>query len=24
MLNGMGIDVERHGDSSGIVKELQA
>jgi hypothetical protein len=23
MLNGMGIDVERHGDSSGIVKELQ-
>lgn len=24
MLNGMGIDIERHGDSSGIVKELQA
>ena len=24
MLRGMGIDVERHGDSSGIVKELQA
>ena len=24
MLHGMGIDVERHGDSSGIVKELQA
>ncbi len=24
MLQGMGIDVERHGDSSGIVKELQA
>ena len=24
MLNGMGIDVERHGDSSGVVKELQA
>jgi hypothetical protein len=23
MLNGMGIDVERHGDSSGVVKELQ-
>ena len=24
MLKGMGIDVERHGDSSGIIKELQA
>jgi hypothetical protein len=24
MLQGMGIDAERHGDSSGIVKELQA
>jgi hypothetical protein len=24
MLHGMGIEVERHGDSSGIVKELQA
>jgi len=24
MLRGMGIDVERHGDSSGVVKELQA
>ena len=24
MLNGMGIDVERHGDSSGVVKELRA
>jgi hypothetical protein len=24
MLNGMGIEVERHGDSSGVVKELQA
>ncbi len=24
ILNGMGIDVERHGDSSGIVKALQA
>ena len=24
MLNGMGIDVERHGDSTGVVKELQA
>ena len=24
MLQGMGIDVERHGDSSGVVKELQA
>jgi hypothetical protein len=24
MLNGMGIEAERHGDSSGIVKELQA
>jgi hypothetical protein len=24
MLNGMGIDVERHGNSSGIVKALQA
>ena len=24
LLHGMGIDVERHGDSSGIVKELQA
>lgn len=24
MLHGMGIDVERHGDSSGIVKQLQA
>lgn len=23
MLQGMGIDVERHGDSSGVVKELQ-
>ena len=24
MLQGMGIDAERHGDSSGIIKELQA
>ena len=24
MLQGMGIDAERHGDSSGVVKELQA
>jgi hypothetical protein len=24
MLQGMGVDIERHGDSSGIVKELQA
>ena len=24
MLRGMGIDAERHGDSSGVVKELQA
>ena len=24
MLNGMGINVERHGDSTGVVKELQA
>jgi hypothetical protein len=24
MLHGMGIEAERHGDSSGIVKELQA
>lgn len=24
MLQGMGIDIERHGDSSGIVKQLQA
>jgi hypothetical protein len=24
MLNGMGIDVERHGDSTGLVKELRA
>ena len=24
LLHGMGIDLERHGDSSGIVKELQA
>ncbi|MDB4265397.1 DUF1552 domain-containing protein [bacterium] len=24
MLNGMGLDLERHGDSSGIVKALQA
>lgn len=24
MLNGMGIHVERHGDSTGVVKELQA
>jgi hypothetical protein len=23
MLHGMGIEVERHGDSSGVVKELQ-
>ena len=24
MLNGMGVEVERHGDSTGVVKELQA
>ena len=24
MLKGMGIDIARHGDSSGIIKELQA
>ena len=24
MLRGMGLDVERHGDSSGVVKELRA
>ena len=24
MLQGMGINVERHGDSTGVVKELQA
>jgi hypothetical protein len=24
MLNGLGIEAERHGDSTGVVKELQA
>jgi hypothetical protein len=24
MLQGLGIQTERHGDSSGVVKELQA
>ena len=24
MLHGIGLDVERHGDSTGVVKELQA
>jgi len=24
MLHGLGIEAERHGDSTGVVKELQA